>query len=155
MGIITKEGVMSKILLLVMVMALALCSNVYAQAEMVPLVLGNRVEPAEDFLKSVNSDNDGRGDVFTNKLGDGVLNIATCWTDVPKRADKVTQDKGALEGYTVGLGEGVLQGVARVVSGAYDTATFILPPYDEPMMKPEYSVNQPNKEGLKVVLASW
>lgn len=146
---------MGKMLLLVTVMALAVCPNVYAQAEMMPLALGDSVRPADNFLQAVNSDGEGRGDVFTNKLGDGVLNVATCWTDAPKQADKVTQDKGALEGYTVGLGEGVVKGIVRVVAGAYDTATFMLPPYDEPMMKPEYSVNQPNKEGLKVALLSW
>jgi len=148
---------MGKTLLLVTFMVLVLCLNAYAQAEMMPLALGNPVsaKPTSDFLEAVNFDSEGRGDVFTNKLGDGVLNIATCWTDVPKRAEQVSQERSVLEGYTVGIGEGILSGIVRGASGTIDTATCIFPPYDNPMMQPEYSVRQPTKDGLKITLLSW
>jgi len=146
---------MGKITLLITVIVLALCTNVYAQVGMASLALGDSVGTTKDFLEVVNYNNEGRGDVFTNKIGDGVINLATCWVDPVRRANEVTEENGVLEGYTAGFGEGILEGVARAVAGTYDTVTFAFPPYEEPMMKPAYSVQDPNKDGLKLVILNW
>lgn len=146
---------MGKITLLIAFIMLVAGFNVYAQAPMPPVALGDSVAASNDFLEAVNYDNAGRGDVFTNKMGDGVLNVTTCWIDPFRKANEVTQEQGVVEGYTGGFAVGMIEGIARAISGTYDTVTFAFAPYDEPMMKPAYTVKNPNKEGLKLVLFNW
>lgn len=149
---------MNKVLFLVMVLVLCVSLNVLAQEGLMPLPISNTPvfrEPSAAFLDSVNFDSEGRGEVFSNKLGNGVINLATCWTDVPRRMNEVSEERSVLEGYTIGFGEGILLGILRGAAGTYDTATCVLPPYDEPLMQPKYSVNQPSKDGLKITLLNW
>lgn len=156
------------IAVLTLCLMLGVAVNVFAEAQMPavagaglgsvqlnPLVVDRSSRVSPEFLEAVNFDQDGRGDAFPNKLGDGVLNIATCWTDVPRQINQVSEERNIIEGYTLGFGEGILSGIARGVSGTYDAATFILPPYDEPMMQPQYAVSKPNEEGFKVKLLTW
>ncbi len=150
---------MKKVLLLTLVLVLSLFLNVYAQTGVTTLAFSNfsgfrKASPT--FLETVNFNEESLGGVFSNKLGDGVINIATCWTDVPRHIDKVSRERSILEGYTIGVGEGIFSGVIRGVAGTYDTSTSILPPYNsQPLMKAEYSVKDPDREGFKINLLNW
>jgi putative exosortase-associated protein (TIGR04073 family) len=43
-------------------------------------------------------------------------------------------------GFTLGAVEGTITGLVRGVTGIFDTLTCIFPPYDEPVMQPEYAM---------------
>ncbi len=140
--------------------------NVYAQTLVAPAPISNRFDVykvtlrgtdqmTEDFLKTVNYSDEAYRDTFVSKMGEGAINAATSWTDVPGQMAQVSEEHNILLGCTVGLGAGLVSGIIRGVSGAYDIATCGLPPYDEPTMKPKYKVNNPQKEGFKVRLLSW
>jgi len=88
------------------------------------------------------------------KMGAGVTNMATSWADVPAKITEVSERDNIFLGVTLGFGEGIVSGIARGVSGAADTATFGVPPYDKPLMKPEYKVDNPN-QGFKVDIMKW
>lgn len=75
-----------------------------------------------------------------NKLGRGVINTLTCLAEVPAEAYKVSQEKGPLTGCTLGIVEGVFTAMLRGLTGIFDAVTFIFPPYDKPLMKPEYAL---------------
>jgi len=90
-----------------------------------------------------------------NKAGAGFINAATCWADIPKQISDTTQESNIFMGLTVGFGKGLVVGAARGVSGVYDITTSGLPPYDEPVMQPEYKVEHPQTEGFRVNLMQW
>ncbi|MDD5431880.1 MAG: exosortase system-associated protein, TIGR04073 family [Candidatus Omnitrophica bacterium] len=75
-----------------------------------------------------------------NKLGRGVINTATCWAEVPAEVMKMSKEKDPVVGCTLGLAVGIFNGLVRGVTGLYDAVTFVAPPYDKPIMKPEYSL---------------
>lgn len=76
-----------------------------------------------------------------NKLGRGAINTATCWLEVPAEVCRVTAEKNALVGYTLGLTEGFFTTLLRGFTGIFDVATFIIPPYNKPLMQPEYAMD--------------
>ena len=90
------------------------------------------------------------------KTGDGLINVATFWTDVPRQMIRTTEEEDSmLIGYTWGFGKGVLAGFTRGAAGVVDTATLgTLPPEDKPLMKPAYKVDNPNEE-FKIKLVRW
>jgi putative exosortase-associated protein (TIGR04073 family) len=160
---------MRKTLVLVLVVStvLFLGINVWAQTEPIsPLTnLGTyqarSLQPDKDttmlnsaYLKSINSDANVYDDSPASKMGMGMINAATSWTELPRQVAKVSEEDNALAGWTLGFGAGLVSGLARGVSGALDMATCGLPPYDQPLMEPEYKVNQPNK-GFKIDLIKW
>lgn len=76
-----------------------------------------------------------------NKLGRGVINTATCWLEVPAEIGRVGAVKGPFVGYTLGLVEGLFTTMLRGATGMLDAVTFIIPPYDKPLMQPEYAAD--------------
>jgi putative exosortase-associated protein (TIGR04073 family) len=74
-----------------------------------------------------------------HKLGRGAINVATCWMEVPADISRVTAESNGFAGWTLGLGEGILTTFFRAASGVFDAATFALPPYNRPVMLPEYA----------------
>jgi putative exosortase-associated protein (TIGR04073 family) len=72
------------------------------------------------------------------KFGRGLVNMGSCWLEVPKQAYEVTKEDGPLAGITYGIVKGTAMGIARGASGVYDTATFPIPKYDQKLMEPEY-----------------
>ncbi len=80
----------------------------------------------------------GEGDSAATKLGRGIFNGATCWVEVFKHAYLTAQERDPLTGLVFGAAKGVGYGVVRAASGAFDIATFALPPYDKPLMDPEF-----------------
>ncbi len=109
---------------------------------------------SSDFLEQINTEKNIYQVNPSEKIGYGVMNAATSWTDIPRKVGEMTQEHNILLGCTIGLGQGVFTGLARGVSGAVETATFGIPPYDKPFMKPEYTVDRP-EEGFKVKLIKW
>jgi len=110
---------------------------------------------SSDFLKTINSEKITYQDSPMEKGGVGTINTVTAWTDVPREMVRTSDESNMLMGATLGFGKGLIYGLARGVSGVYDIATFGLPPYDEPLMKPEYKVNKPQREGLKLTVFEW
>jgi len=72
------------------------------------------------------------------KLGNGLGNALTGWMEVPRKISEVSQEKDAFAGITVGTITGAFYGVGRTAAGVLDTATFVVPPYDKPIMEPNY-----------------
>jgi len=88
-------------------------------------------------MNKVNYDN-----TALNKLGRGLINTGTCWMEIPTSIFKVSKEKDPLTGTTLGTAEGLVNGVLRGLTGIFDTVTFILPPYNKPLMNPEYVLQE-------------
>ncbi len=108
-----------------------------------------------DFLATVNTRQNTIDYDFTQKASNGVINMATFWTDVPRKIGDVTEEDDLLAGCTIGLGEGLAWSAARGISGIYEAATFPIYANEEPLMKPAYKVSNPEKEGFKIKLLQW
>ncbi|MDD2751944.1 MAG: exosortase system-associated protein, TIGR04073 family [Candidatus Omnitrophica bacterium] len=119
-----------------------------------PLALDKDNRPAA-FLNQINAEADTYTDSPIDKMSDGVLNTTTAWTDIPRQVSKVSQEENLFAGMVVGFGEGLFNGMARGASGVIDMATCGVPPYDQPLMKPEYKVKKPQQDGFKVNLLKW
>jgi putative exosortase-associated protein (TIGR04073 family) len=77
-----------------------------------------------------------------NKLERGILNIATFYLEIPASEYRVTKDKdNAFFGATMGTVQGVFTALFRGLTGVLDTVTFLVPPYNKPLMVPEYAVD--------------
>ena len=145
------------LILTVFIGMLLVVGNLYAQSE--PLIpLGpNQVSP--NFIKAVNTPavapESFDKDTPAEKFGNGVMNVVTSWTDIPAKVVEVSQEEDIVAGSTMGLAKGVVSTVARGVSGTYDAATCVAEPYNKPAMAPEYKVQNPNQDGLKVALFQW
>lgn len=111
-----------------------------------------------DFLKAVNAPvvrGEAISDTPAEKFGDGVVNTVTAWTDIPRDVVDVSEQDNVFWGVTYGLGQGIASGVTRGVSGVVDVATCGVSPYNEPVVKPEFKVDNPQQEGYKVALIKW
>lgn len=93
-------------------------------------------------------------DTPVGKMGVGIINTTTSWADIPGKVAEVSERDNIFLGVTLGLGEGIVSGIARGASGVADVATFGLTPYDKPLMEPQYKVENPN-EGFKIDLLKW
>ncbi|MDD4899365.1 MAG: exosortase system-associated protein, TIGR04073 family [Candidatus Omnitrophica bacterium] len=124
------------------------------QHQVNPLALDKDIRPTT-FLDGVNAEADTYTDTPIDKMSDGVLNTTTAWTDIPKRVSTVSQESNIVAGVVVGFSEGLVNGMARGASGVIDIATCGVPPYDEPLMKPEYKVKKPQQDGFKINLLKW
>jgi putative exosortase-associated protein (TIGR04073 family) len=114
-------------MVLVAVCIMALAANVYA----------SELISQDDTIQSnnVNSNN-----TALNKLGRGLINTGTCWAEIPASIFKVSKEKDPLVGTTLGTAEGIVNGVWRGLTGIFDAVTFAIPPYNKPLMKPEYAL---------------
>ncbi len=106
------------------------------------------------FINSAYSGDTAEADFPTNKMGVGMMNAATAWTDLPRGMARVSRNDNLLMGMTLGAAEGVVSAIGRGAAGVIDMATFGLPPYEEPLVSPEYRTENPNKE-LQIKLLSW
>jgi len=158
------------VILCMIVAAFLMAMDVYAQVEPIspqaaPNVFNlfnwgkqDQAKLNGDFLKSINAEpviEDDLADTPAQKIGDGVINAATSWTDIPRDIIRVSEEQDIVVGATYGFGEGIVNGIARGVTGAIDVATFGIPNYNEPIMQPEYKVDKPQQEGLKIALFKW
>ncbi|MDI6605993.1 MAG: exosortase system-associated protein, TIGR04073 family, partial [Candidatus Omnitrophota bacterium] len=104
------------------------------------------------FLKEVNADYIYYNNSPVTKGSDGLINATTFWAEVPKEVYDTTADSNILNGITFGFARGLIYGFGRGVAGVVDTTTFLLPPYDEPLVEPEYKVKKPDQDGFKITL---
>jgi putative exosortase-associated protein (TIGR04073 family) len=81
-----------------------------------------------------------------NKLDRGIVNGATFWMEIPAEAAKVSNEQDPLMGVTVGVAHGVFASVVRAGSAVFDTVTFFIPPFDKPVVKPEYALYRADRE---------
>ena len=81
-----------------------------------------------------------------NKLDRGIINSATFWLEIPAEVAKVSKEQDPLMGVTVGVVHGLVTSVVRAGSAVFDTVTFFVPPFDKPVMKPEYALNRADEK---------
>jgi len=74
-----------------------------------------------------------------DKLARGLVNFATGWLELPQKIADTSKESNAFVGVTYGAVKGVGYGAARMGTGAFDAVTFIVPPYDKPIMEPKYA----------------
>jgi len=74
-----------------------------------------------------------------NKLGRGIINMATFWMELPAEVAKVSKEQDPAAGATVGVVNGVIISAVRGATALYDTVTFPVASYSKPAMKPEYA----------------
>ncbi len=94
----------------------------------------------------VDADDVSYADNPINKLGRGLINGATFWVELPTKVVSVSKEDGQFMGATIGLAQGVIASVIRAGTAIIDTATFLIPPYNQPIMKPEYAINHADEQ---------
>ena len=97
-------------------------------------------------LRVVDLDKIPYGQKPINKLDRGVINTTTFWLEIPAEVAKVSNEQNPAMGVTVGVVQGLCASVVRAGSGLFDTVTFLIPPYDKPIVKPEYALNRADRE---------
>lgn len=77
-----------------------------------------------------------------HKLGRGVVNVVTCWVEIPRHVANEWEKTDPATGIVVGTFKGFGWGAARFVTGVYEAVTFPVPiPVDyAPMIQPEFVV---------------
>lgn len=154
---------MRNLLIVAYVFALVFCAQawIYAQPMEAPAgmnlyyAMPSRAEAK--FLDTINGPKIKAAkaqDTGLNKMGEGVINATTFWMDVPNEVIETSEKDNIIVAGTYGFGKGLVKGLARGAAGVADTATLGLLPSDEPLMEPEYKVNNVN-EGFKVNLMQW
>jgi putative exosortase-associated protein (TIGR04073 family) len=74
-----------------------------------------------------------------NKLARGLLNSVTFLAEVPGSVAQVYKKRGPFQGCTIGICDGFATSFVRLATGLFDAVTFVLPPYDKPLLEPEYA----------------
>lgn len=77
-----------------------------------------------------------------HKLGRGVVNVVTCWVEIPRHIASEWERTDPATGLFVGTIKGVGWTFARGITGVYEAVTFPIPvPADyEAMIQPEFVV---------------
>jgi putative exosortase-associated protein (TIGR04073 family) len=94
-----------------------------------------------------NSGNMGYETTPVHKLGRGVANILTFYLEIPAselRAGECHHDTFAA--FLTGTFQGIFTALYRGLTGVCDVITFFAPPYDKPLMEPEYAEESLSKE---------
>jgi putative exosortase-associated protein (TIGR04073 family) len=81
-----------------------------------------------------------------NKLGRGIINAATCWAEVPGEWAEMSERTDPAVGATLGVVQGAITSIIRCAVGVFDTVTFLIPPYNNPEMKPEYAIESADQK---------
>lgn len=74
------------------------------------------------------------------KLGRGITNIVFFWMEIPVNTQKAANRHGVASGFFEGIFTGLYYGTGRILTGAYDVVTFLipLPSGYGALMKPDY-----------------
>ncbi|MDD5730945.1 MAG: exosortase system-associated protein, TIGR04073 family [Candidatus Omnitrophica bacterium] len=81
-----------------------------------------------------------------NKLGRGAANMLTFWAELPAEIFRVSRERNPFIGSTLGFVQGACTSFLRAMTAVFDTATFVIPPYDKPLMEPEYAIDDAAKQ---------
>jgi putative exosortase-associated protein (TIGR04073 family) len=90
---------------------------------------------------------------MATKLARGVTNVATGWMELPRSVYVKGRDKGALQGMTIGLLQGVGMTVVRTVAGAFEAISFLVPSpgFYDPLLERPLVWSEPNQtEGFLI-----
>lgn len=71
------------------------------------------------------------------KLIRGATNLGLCWLEPVKQAYLVSRDENPYVGLTYGFIKGIGMGAFRLIDGAFETVTCVIPPYDKVLVEPE------------------
>ncbi|MBI4982068.1 MAG: exosortase system-associated protein, TIGR04073 family [Candidatus Omnitrophica bacterium] len=133
----------------IFVLLAALCITVNIYADDVKEVLPSPApEPAvvKPVTTSIDTDDVSIQKTPLNKLVRGSVNSATFLLEIPASIWDVTAKTNFLKGYTVGFFDGLLTSVMRLGTGVFDIVTFIIPPYNKPLLEPEYAFDSAIKK---------
>ncbi len=72
----------------------------------------------------------------SEKLVNGIVNVATGVIELPKNVILTSQRDGAAYGMIIGLVTGIMHTIGRTVFGALDAVTFFIP--TQPTVRPPY-----------------
>lgn len=135
-----------------------LAATVYAQTQQAVSLSAFYRTPLEpelnSLLENMNEEESEDSDFWSDKMVLGVINTITSWTEIPKGVLAVSGEQNLVAGFTLGFGKGVVSGLARGASGVFDMTTFGIPPYNKPVMLPEYKLKNP-EQGLEIALFSF
>lgn len=73
-----------------------------------------------------------------SKLGRGMSNFGMSILELPKQVYLTAKERDPLTAITYGTVKGTTNMVLRMTEGLYDSLLFAFPPYDEPLMDPEF-----------------
>ena len=73
-----------------------------------------------------------------SKFGRGISNGLTFWIEVPKQIYLTARRRDPLTALVYGTGKGLVYGVWRGATGVFDMVSFLIPPYDSPLICPEF-----------------
>lgn len=88
---------------------------------------------------------------WADKLKRGAVNIVTSPVEVARQIHNTTEDKNLLVGWTIGLVQGLGEGLVRFGAGVIDLVTcpFGFPAGDKgPLLEPEYVWEKPGPKYL-------
>lgn len=117
-----------------------LCSVILALSLLAPADAQETQTEVIDNNYSIDGNNISYENSPVNKLGRGLINTATCWAEVPASVAKVSEQSDPFIGTTLGAVEGVFTGILRGITGLFEAVTFVIPPYNKPIMEPEYAL---------------
>lgn len=80
----------------------------------------------------------------SEKLVNGIANVATGFIELPKTMILTSQSEGAAYGLTIGLVAGIMHTIGRTVLGALDAVTFFIP--TQSTVRPSYIWQDFDKE---------
>ncbi|MDD2689194.1 MAG: exosortase system-associated protein, TIGR04073 family [Candidatus Omnitrophica bacterium] len=117
-----------------------LCSVILALSLLTPADAQEVQTEVTDYGYSIDNNNINYENSPVNKLGRGLINTATCWAEVPASVARVSEQTDPFVGTTLGAVEGVFTGILRGITGLFEAVTFVIPPYNKPIMEPEYAL---------------
>lgn len=104
------------------------------------------------FILAVGSANAASGEVYRqqsdatkmmHKLGRGVVNVLTCWVEVPRNIAIEWEKTDPATGLVLGTVKGFGWGFTRLATGVFDTVTFPFPVPEgyQSMLDPEFVIS--------------
>jgi putative exosortase-associated protein (TIGR04073 family) len=78
--------------------------------------------------------------LMVRKFSRGVMNVLTCWVEVPKNMALRWKETDPFTGIIYGHVEGVIWMAARLIGGVYEVVSFPFPYPDDyaPLIEPEF-----------------
>ena len=71
------------------------------------------------------------------KISRGVVNTSLGWTEIVRQMIEVNEEEGEVAGFFWGSLKGLVYALGRTLTGVYEVATFLLPPYSS-LVEPEF-----------------
>jgi putative exosortase-associated protein (TIGR04073 family) len=88
-------------------------------------------------------------DNAATKFARGAANTLTGFVEVPKQIYLTSIEYDPLTGIVFGTVKGICYGALRTLAGVYDATFFVVPPYDKPVMEPEFVFEGWEREQLE------